>query len=360
MAAPARTEPRKSPRSRFRLLEKKRGRRRTGPKWIGRAGEMLFFAALFLIGLFSLSALIISYLAALRHEAPDVGWGTWLLLAIFGTLVITGAGGILYTVLQAGTSAERRSVLARRASMLEPSMDARELAKKFPTIPSDANLTDSPGVKLRYRLPMQNPPGLRLLIVAVFALAWNGVVAGASVWLINLYRAGRTDVFSAAVVILFAPVGVLAIYYLFRLLAVAAAVGPTGIEISDHPLYPGQTYRLYAIQMGHLTLSALQISLVCDEEVTYRQGTDTRVEMRRVLEQPVFHRADLAIRPGRPFEWEGELLLPQRVIHSFRADHNAIQWRLVVMGQPQRWARFERCFPVVLYPAVSDNAQGSG
>ena len=93
--------------------------------------------------------------------------------------------------------------------------------------------------------------------------------------------------------------------------------------------------------------------LVCDEEATYRQGTDTRTERRRVYEQVVFAASEFEIYPEMPYEHECDLEFPTDVMHSFQSDHNAVQWRLVVHGVVEKWSNYERVFPIVVYPAVS-------
>jgi hypothetical protein len=38
-------------------------------------------------------------------------------------------------------------------------------------------------------------------------------------------------------------------------------------------------------------------------------------------------------------------------MHSFASDHNAVKWRLVVRGRPERRPAFLRVFPLVVFPA---------
>ena len=70
------------------------------------------------------------------------------------------------------------------------------------------------------------------------------------------------------------------IYLFMRQLLIASGVGPTQLEISDHPLLPGRRYDLYLSQAGRLTMNFLEIDIVCEEQATYHQGTDTRTERR--------------------------------------------------------------------------------
>ena len=43
-------------------------------------------------------------------------------------------------------------------------------------------------------------------------------------------------------------------------------------------------------------------------------------------------------------------------MHSFRASHNQIQWKLIVRGEVVGWHAFQRSFPVVVRPSASLHA----
>ena len=335
---------------RFRLWEKKRGNRRTGSKLWGSAGEALFFAALFLFGSISLTALLTT-----ENQSFDA-WASWLWLVglVLVSLVFIGAGGTIWSILMVGTTAERRRALAKRATDIDLLTDSLPSPREFPNVPRDVNLRNSPGIKLSYRLPISPSPGWTLLAVGVFSLLWNGMVSILIVLAIRKHMDGVPDWYLTALVIPFAAVGITSLYYLFRLLLVATAVGPTSLEVSDHPLYPGRKYRVYLTQAGRLSVKSLTLSLVCYEEATYQQGTDTRTERRRVHEQLVFSNDDFEIMPSIPYEHECDMQFAENVMHSFQSDHNAVQWRLVVRGTVDKWPEFERVFPLVVYPPVSD------
>lgn len=353
MPQPARTESRRPLRSRFRLWEKKRGARRTGSKWMGGAGETVFWVAMFLVGVMALSELIIAHWGDRQSASQGTSWGLWLLLLVFVSLIGCGLGGIVYTLLQVGTSAERRLALARRAASLAPAPEHPDSNEDFPCIPSDENLTNSPGVRLRYRLPVVESPGAHLLLIAILSLLWNGVVAVLVVLVANQIPPGAWTGWSMVVVLIFAGMGVAALYYLIRLLLLSTALGPTSVEVSDHPLIPGRRYRVYVAQMGQQPVNRMQLNLVCDERVSYRQGTDTRTESRRVFQQEIFVRNDVQVRPGLPFEYECDLAIPSNVMHSFLAAHNGVEWKLMIRGEAKNWPPYERCFPIVIFPPAT-------
>jgi hypothetical protein len=135
-----------------------------------------------------------------------------------------------------------------------------------------------------------------------------------------------------------------------RQLVVATTVGPTQLEISDHPLLPGETYQLHLSQSGRLRINRLEVELVCEEEATYRQGTNTRTEVRRVFEHSLLRREAIEVRREAPFEARCLFAVPSDAMHSFQAPHNAIKWKVVVRGELVGWPPYQRPFPVVVRP----------
>lgn len=338
---------------RFRLWEKKRGHRSTGsPVW-GRVGETVFYAAMFLTGALGVAGFVAIGIAAEEGPAPPWDWSRTIVLLVFLSLIVSGALGVLFTVMQVGTSAERRLALAQRARGLDALTDRHGKRRAYPSLPSEDDLTNSPGVKLTYRLPMSFSSGWGLLFsVALFCLFWNGTTAVLIGLVGRQFRAGHIDWFFVLFVVAFSLVGGWSTQFFFQQLAQATAVGPTAVEISDHPVFPGATYQVYLSQSGRLQIRRLEVCLVCDEEATYRQGTDIRTERRRVFDQCVFAAEDVEIGPGQPYQRQDKLAMPSPVMHSFQAPHNSIQWKLLVRGEVAGWPRFERAFPILVYPAT--------
>lgn len=343
----------------FRLWQKKRGERRTGSKVLGSVGEALFAAALFLIGLVSLAALIT---VQVLHAGPDgarlSGWGLWLLVLVFSSLLLIGGVGVIYTLLHMGASVERRSALAKRATNLELLREAIPSPQEYLTIPRDADLINSPGITLAYRLPIAYSPAWKLFPVLAFCLVWNGVASVLLVLAFDSFAAGRPDWYLTVFLIPYLAVGVWSIVFFVRQLNVLARVGPTSVEISDHPLFPGMRYGVFLSQAGRISVEKLDLLLVCEEEATYHQGTDIRTESRRVYEQPLLTQQGFEILPGVPFETDCEFQVPQQVMHSFRSNSNSVQWKLEVAGVAKGLPPYRRSFPVIVYPRTSGNGSG--
>jgi hypothetical protein len=127
-------------------------------------------------------------------------------------------------------------------------------------------------------------------------------------------------------------------------------MGQTTIEISELPLVPGGAYQAWLVQQGSLKMRSLELSLICEEEATFTQGTDVRTEMREVYRQLCFERRNFAIEGGEAFREMCRFSLPISAMHSFQSPHNVVRWKIVVRGEAEKWPAFERGFPVVVYP----------
>ncbi len=334
----------------FRLWGKKRGDRRTGSPVIGGLSEALIFGILFLLGAISLTYLLAVHVVDRPATADPLGWGFWLNVAVMSAMTLLGAGGVIYSVIQVGTSVERRSAMARRAADIDLSGEADESKRVYPAIPRLDHWTNSPGVRLAYRLPIMQVEAWVLTAAAAFFLIWNGIAAVILTLVIRSYIERRPDWFLTLLALLFVAIGVWATYYFVRQLMLQTGIGPTSLEISDHPLQPGARYDLFLSQAGRLQMRRLDLFLVCEEEATYRQGTDLRVERCRVFRRKILSVEDFSIEPSKAFEKECILEMPTEVMHSFQAKYNAVQWLLLVRGQARAWPVFERAFPIVVYP----------
>jgi len=431
----------------FRWYEKKRGNRRTGSSRLGRAGELLFFAALFLLGCGGLVAIftffvipewrvnhdfvettctvlsshmrtsengtlyrpeiVIEYqVDGVDYKAPtydiatalDTGssyssdkegkqailsafakhrqypcwydaenpklvvlvqgysWWVWLSLIVPVSFILIGGGGLIYAVLHWGKSAERSAVIAQRAQGRELLGGNGRSGPKFPNIPDGGDITNSPGTKLKFRLPIGTSPGWALLGTLLLCVFWNGIVSVFVVLAVGSYLSGHPDWLLMAFVVPFVLAGIALMVLFVRQMLVTTGIGPTLVEISDHPLVPGAQYRLFLFQAGRLKINTLAVALVCEEQATYRQGTDARTETRQVFEQELFRREDFQVRHGLPFEGQCEFAVPPEIMHSFTAAHNHGTWKVVVKGAAAGWPDFKRAFSVIVHPSNGSTA----
>ena len=274
-----------------------------------------------------------------------------MVLVLIAFLVI-GGGGLIYAILHMGTSAERRSSLATRAAAgMERLQESPAGHKDYPNIPYDENLTNSPGISLAYRLPISQTSLWRLAVAGTFCLAslvTTLVLATVSVptlmgekpqWMLALFS------------LLLGALSAWSIFYFVRQWMAGAGVGATSLEISDHPLHPGCEYEFFLSQQGRLRVRSLAVSLVCEEQAVYRQGTDVRTETVCVARHEVFRSQEIHIQPAAPFEHQGTFVAPSDAMHSFQSRNNSVRWKLHVEVEIEQWPAFQRSYPVIMHPA---------
>ncbi len=175
-------------------------------------------------------------------------WWMWMLtLLLPGALLAFGSAGLWRFLLRWGKSEERQAA-ARRIS--DPLAGKPTGERHFPGIPPCDDLVNSPGTMLRFRLP-----GFGL-----FAVLWNVVLALLAVNAGLDLLGGRADWLLLVVLVPFAVVGGIGIVVFVRRLVLTTAVGPTQLEISDHPLRPGQRYEVLLGQGGTGGFRALEPS----------------------------------------------------------------------------------------------------
>jgi hypothetical protein len=277
------------------------------------------------------------------------GW-YWLEFLVPMSFVVIGGWGLLYAVLHWGKSAESRAAMMRH-TQLDLRGTGGPSAPCLPSVPDWSDITSSPGTRLAFRLPITSSPAWVLFGLLLACLLWNGVVSWFVVLAVHQHLAGQPDWSLTLFVVPFLLAGIAMIALFVRQLIVTTRIGPTLVEISAHPLLPGSEYRVFVSQSGRLKMESLDLSLVCEEEATYRQGTNARTETREVYRQQVLRREQFEVRQGASFEAECALCVPAYVMHSFKANHNAVQWKLVVQGDVAGWRGFRRSFSVIVQPA---------
>lgn len=284
-------------------------------------------------------------------------WWMWLLtLLLPGALVAFGGTGLVRAVRSWGKSEEHRAVSIGLPELLGPTSRGLPDAPGFPGVPACDDHANSPGTILRYRLPIESPESWALLGFGLFAALWNAVVVVLAIGAGLDLMGGRIDWLLFGLLVPFLAVGVAGVVLFVRAFVRATAVGPTQVEVSDHPLRPGQRYDVLIAQGGTGVFRSLDLALEVEEQATFRQGTDTRTERVVVHRQPVKAWRDIELSPGARFESQATLVLPHDVMHSLHSEHNVVSWRFVVSGEPARWPGFRRVFPVVVLPCAAESA----
>lgn len=279
-------------------------------------------------------------------------WWMWLLaLLLPGALLAFGGSGLARAVRRWGRSEEALAAATGIPGLLGPRTPASPSAADLAGLPPCDDLVNSPGTQLRYRLPLESPENWTMLGLGLFATFWNAVLLVLAVGAGLEFTSGRVDWLLLALLVPFVAVGGAAIALVVRGLVLAAAVGTTQLEISDHPLLPGTSYDVLLAQGGSGKIHRLTLALELVEQATFRQGTDARTESLVVWRRQFDAWSDVALLPGARFEVRSTITIPADAMHSFASEHNAVRWRLVVHGAPARWPAFVRVFPVAVYPA---------
>lgn len=277
-------------------------------------------------------------------------WWFWPLVLVPIGFMLIGGAGLAYALWQWGKSPEHQAARGQlgRVDLLE---ELQAVERDFPSVPFNADLTNSPGTNLKYRLPVSSSHGWRLFAATTICLVWNGIVATFIVVAVHRHLSGQHNWGLDLFILPFATAGGYLIYFFVRELLIATGIGPTLVEISDHPLWPGKSYELHLTQGGNLAVNSLDVSFACEERATYRQGTDIRSDRRLVFRQSVFRREGFEISPGEPLSVRCDLRIPAAAMHSFKADHNEVQWTVVIEVNAAGWPNFQRAFPVIVYPS---------
>jgi len=275
----------------------------------------------------------------------------WALLLPVAFLAI-GVGGLGYTVWQFSASRERRAAIVQKASGKELFEEPSE-AGKFPAIPGDADVTNSPGTTLAFRLPIASRAGWHLFAMTVACLVWNVTVALFLFLAVRKTVTGDADWFLIVALVPFFASGIWLFANLGRQFWRSSGIGTTRIEISDHPLRPGMEYDLFIAQTGKMDLENLDVTLLCEEEATYRQGTNTITDTEAVFCEQVFSQSEIIMEPGQSYQEHCRLRIPASGMHSFQGLNNSISWKVSVYARVARRPDYTRHFSVVVVPAVS-------
>ncbi len=159
---------------------------------------------------------------------------------------------------------------------------------------------------------------------------------------------------------LFGLGGIVSVCMFARRLSAQIGIGKITVEVSEHPLYPGKTFRALLRRSGRRKMVWLQASLLCEEwcrpleENSDSGGGSTRVVYTRRLAVLEGAETDPEARQKTEFE----LQIPPRAMHSLDVDDYrrlfgigqfGLDWYILVEAKCSGAADTGR-FPVVVYP----------
>lgn len=279
-------------------------------------------------------------------------WG-WFFLLLSVSLCVLGLVGFCQSFRLNPMSPERQIAKSSKPSFGADQMPPSSKGLLWPTVPDIRFINESPGTHLAFRLPPVSQPLFPLLGITFFALAWN-LVAGSIFFYSLIYSGDDISGQIAGTILrsLFFGVGILLMAWTLHKILLVFGTGPTLLEISDHPIYPGRRYRVLVQQTGVLRFREFRVEVVCEEIARFRQGTETITSRKDVFRQPLFCRNDFETSADTPLHQEFFLCLPMGAMHSFRQDNNEIAWKLSVFARISGWPDIVRECPIVVRPSI--------
>lgn len=298
-------------------------------------------------------------------------------LAIATALIVIGLSWIARLIWHVGVSAERRGAIAMKAGELEILNELRKRRDDLPTIPRD-RILPQPGRRLAFRIVPWARNVWGLVSSAIFSMIAVALLSILVLICTKSYFEQSTIVhqlgelsdqiapaeisriperpwLAAALLLVFVPAAGWSIYHFFRQLIKLAGVGPTSIELSEYPLKPGRKSELFLSQTGRVRLQLLDVELICQENVTYNQGTDIRTESAIIFQQRLLRHRGATLSSGKPFEASLEFEIPATAMHSFKSTNNQVQWKIIVIAKAKNWPRLKRTFQILVFPNSRDS-----
>ncbi len=274
---------------------------------------------------------------------------SWLMYLFFIIPLIFMAvgGGGMYAIWTRRNQTPEQLALRRAGGKSGGSLSLRGV--EYPTVP-DRDLSESPGSTLRYRVPIGVSPGVKFLGFLALAVFWNGIVSAFVVVAVASWKEGQPEKFLTCFLIPFVLIGIFLLGLAGRQLLITLSFSPALVEIDAHPLCPGQATSILIVQSGQMQLHQITAMLVCEESVSYTEGTTTRNESKRVHCTLITNAKEVAIRSSEPWEHSGKVTLPANVMHTFASSNNKVEWKVIVEGKVANWPDFSWEYPVVVRP----------
>lgn len=276
-------------------------------------------------------------------------WWPWPVALIPASLLTVGLWGIVASLMQVSTSAERRSMVAVKALRFDPSRDAE--GGLSATLPAYDSEIDIPGIRFAHRLPLADSGAWRMAGLFFASAVWNTLLAYFLYEISLRQLTDDSDWLALGLVVVLGMVGVWLAFQLVHELWERRGIGMTQLELAECPLHVGGRTEGYLLQQGQMKLQSLVLRLVMEETASYQQGTNAQTAVQRVYEKEIRRWRGLDVAYGLPFEADFSVEMPLTAMHSFRAPHNEVRWLLEVAGTTQRQQELLRRFPLAVLPA---------
>ncbi len=336
------------------LMGRKALSRSTRGWWSG-VIEAVIASVLILLGVILLVATITSNIL----QTAPTGFYWQLLFYVLQPLIATtmiaiGTWLVVNALWQVGASAERRSAIVSKTSQLELLNEIHRRRGDLPTVPARSNGPHK-GVRLPFRIVASRRSIWGLATAGLVCLMFVIITATLVVTAYVKWKMGRTDWVVGGMLAI--PIFVAAIwsfYSFLRQLLKTTSVGATLLELAKYPAIPGNPNRMFISQSGRLRLKSLYVVLVCMEEATFDQGTNTLTERKKVYEQRLFRKRGVVLKPNEPFEELIDFSVPTGAMHSFQSSSNRITWQIEVHNQIAGLPQIVRIFELTVIPNDRD------
>ncbi len=124
------------------------------------------------------------------------------------------------------------------------------------------------------------------------------------------------------------------------------------VEVSDEPLYLGDTLRVHVEQRGPAKVTRMQVGLSCRERATSGVGTSTRTEEHEVLCLTLLDDREIfSVASGQHKAHDLEVVVPRDAPASFRAKKNNVAWLLRVQAEITGWPDYDELYEIRVVPA---------
>ena len=322
--------------------------------WAGIA-ETLFAAMLLLSGVVIIAVNMSLVWIFGRTNLYRPVWMFVLRLVLGFAMIVVGLLRIFATLWKVAASEERKGAIVKSAGEIELLNEVRRHRADLPTVPA---LPKTPvrGTNLRFRLV-----GSRKKTLALFSTLGLSLIMTVALTLVSItaYTSLQTTVdwLAFTILVFLVPATLWIVQMFIRQMLRISGMGPTTVELSKHPLHPGDTVQMFLEQPGRLRLNLLDVKLICEEEATFDQGTNIRTERRNVYEQRLMRKRGITIQPNSSFFDQFERQLPSGAMHSFKSANNRVQWKIVVHALAKGWPEFAREFAISVHPTSANETE---
>lgn len=199
------------------------------------------------------------------------------------------------------------------------------------------------------------------IVLLAFAAFWNGITWTAVLSMWSDDGSGMQWFFFAFMGI-FVLIGLLMLLGGVSLVIKAVLVGrqiaaPT-LTLDRLPLRLGERFDVLYEQPVRRAcrIASVKLTLVCQEWVRYRVGTDTRTATHEALSVEQVALRDTHVHPGETITARAAFEIPRAGMHSFEGHNNRIKWFIRVHTDIANWPDYTDDVPIQVTPRLVHDA----